>query len=303
MKVFITALTVCIVIIAILLIIIALFLLQIASISKQLSEHMDMETNTDIRLDIFTGPFTRLRDVINLYIDMRRRERAEIKRQEMKRKEFITNISHDIRTPVTSIAGYFQLLIQTEDKAKQKEYADIILGRLTRFRDLLEEFFDYSKIESEDSKPKADRVDIKRIISDSLFLYYNEIEEKFGSPMIDFGSGEYHVFGDKKDIERICQNVIKNALVHGREKFSVAVYTREDYVYASFANIPAGELPKDIDRVFERSFKGEESRSEITGAGLGLCIVKELVLKYGGNATAALDNGEFKLTIGLKRMK
>lgn len=276
---------------------------QVDSICRQLDMHEDPDTTSDIRLDILVGPFRKLRDKLNRIFEARTEERRRHLAIENNWKELVTNVSHDIRTPITSISGYFTLLLDTDDPEKKKLYADKINARLSFFSDMLENFFDYSKISSEDFKNSPEKLDIKSVLSETLFLYVDDIEGKLGEPKIDFEDEESYVYADRANVMRVFQNIIKNALVHGNGDFRVSLKSDKKNVIITFRNSTADELPEDINRVFDRTFIGDDSRSEVKSTGLGLCIVKELMEIMGGSAEAFGSDGAFGIALNFKKMQ
>ena len=276
---------------------------QVDSICRQLDMHEDPDTTSDIRLDILVGPFGKLRDKLNRIFEARCEERRRHLRIENNWKELVTNVSHDIRTPITSVSGYFTLLMNTDDPEKQKQYADKINARLRFFSDMLENFFDYSKISSEDFKNSPEKLDIKSVLSETLFLYVDEIEGKLGTPKIDFEDAEPSVYADRANVMRVFQNIIKNALVHGSGDLRVSLKSDNKNVIITFRNSTTEELPEDINRVFDRTFIGNDSRSEVKSTGLGLCIVKELMEIMGGSAEAFGNPGVFGIAVTFKKMQ
>ena len=276
---------------------------QVDSICRQLDLHENPDTTADIRLDRLVGPYRKLRDKLNRFLESRTAERRRHLTLENKWKELVTNVSHDIRTPITSVSGYFTLLMSTDDPVKKQQYADKINARLNYFSDMLENFFEYSRISSDDYKNNPEKTDIKSVLSETLFLYVDDIEGKLGTPKIDFEEKESYCYVDRANVMRVFQNIIKNALVHGDGDFRVNLESDEKHVIVTFRNSTKDELPEDINRVFDRTFIGDDSRSEVKSTGLGLCIVKELMVIMGGTAEAFGAPGVFGIAVTFKKMQ
>lgn len=275
---------------------------QMKSICRQLHVHRTEGSNTDIWLDIVKGPFHELQKELNLNIRKQREERKKHREQEQAFKELVSNVSHDIRTPITSISGYFQLFLDTKDEAKREEYAQIITGRLKGFQVMLEDFYDYSTVVSNDRKTVIEKCDITRLVSESLFLYYKEIEETLGEPVIIFPEKEIYAFASDKELRRVIQNVINNALHHGCGGFKVFIEENRK-VQIRFENRTKESLPENPEKVFERTYKADEARTN-GGSGLGLSIAKELIEKMGGTVTAySSEDDMFGIMIELEKCK
>lgn len=275
---------------------------QIQSICRQLRVHREEESNTDIWLDVLKGPFGELQKELNGYIRRQREERVEHRRQEKEFRELVTNVSHDIRTPITAIFGYFQLFIDTEDEAKREQYAAIIDKRLRQFQSMLEDFYVYSRAVSDDRSEDGQRCNISRIVSEGLFAYYREIEEGLGTPQLEFPEHEIYAYAVPGELQRAIQNIIKNALVHGCGELRVALEEREQQVLIRVENRTLEEIPTETDKVFQRTYKADSARNS-SGSGLGLSIVKELVEKMGGSVQAyAGPDNLFGILLTLKRL-
>lgn len=271
------------------------------SICRQLYIHRTEDSSTDIWLDIVKGPFCELQKEINLNIRMQREERKEHREQEQLFKELVSNVSHDIRTPITSISGYFQLFMDTRDETKREQYADIITGRIKGFQAMLEEFYDYSTVVSNDRKTVIEKCAIMRLVSECLFLYYKEIEETLGEPELMFPEKEIYAFASEKELRRVIQNVINNALRHGSDSLKVSIEENQK-VQIRFENRTKELLPEKPQKVFERTYKADDARTG-GGSGLGLSIAKELVEKMGGTVSAYTSENEmFGILIELEKI-
>lgn len=282
-------------------ILMVLYWRQMKSICRQLRIHRTEDSSTDIWLDIVKGPFGELQKEINLNIRMQREERKEHRKQEQLFKELVSNVSHDIRTPITSISGYFQLFMDTRDETKREQYADIITGRIKGFQAMLEEFYDYSTAVSNDRKTVIEKCAITRLVSESLFLYYKEIEETLGEPELLFPEKEIYAFASEKELRRVIQNVINNALRHGSDSLKVSIEENRK-VQIRFENRTRELLPENPQKVFERTYKADEARTG-GGSGLGLSIAKELVEKMGGTVSAYTSENEmFGILIELEKI-
>lgn len=281
---------------------IVLYWRQMKSICRQLCIHRTEDSSTDIWLDIVKGPFHELQEELDLNIRLQREERKAHREQEQAFRELVSNVFHDIRTPITSISGYFQLLLDTEDESKREQYAHIITGRLKGFQTMLEDFYDYSTVVSNDRKIVPDKCDITRLVSECLFLYYKEIEETLGEPRLLFPEKEVYALASDKELRRVIQNIITNALRHGCGSFQVSIEENEK-VQLRFENRTKELFLKNPQKVFERTYKADEARAA-GGSGLGLSIVKELVEKMGGCVTAYFsENGRFGILIELEKFK
>ena len=272
---------------------------QIKSVCRQLMIHRTEKSSTDYWMDVLPGAFNELQQELNLNQKNIREEEQDYRKREAEWKEFMSNVSHDIRTPITSVSGYFQLFLETDAPQKKQEYAGILKGRLEKFQEMLEDFFSYSTLISSDRKVETEYLDAVRCVSETMFLYIKEIENSFGTPEIIMPEKAICI-GNKKDLSRIIQNVIKNACKYGKDHLRVQIEVSNSVVITFENTVVGGVSESDIEHVFDRSFRADYSRST-AGAGLGLCIVHELAKEMGGQATAYLkDESVFGIKIELK---
>lgn len=220
----------------------------------------------------------------------REMQRTEIRYQEKEEEQrrMITNISHDIRTPLTSVSGYFQMLADTEDVQERERYMRIIRGRLQSLQELLEEFFTYVKIQNRKEEVAEELCDIRQILSESIFFFYDEID---GMQERDISLTEERLMvnGREEDLRRIFQNILKNAILHGNRKLRIRMNRAEQKAEIRIENETMEKLPENTEMVFERFYRADEARST-QSSGLGLSIVKELTEKMGGRADAYLPS-------------
>ena len=273
---------------------------QVNSICRQLRVHRLEDSSTEIFLDHIRGPFGKLQKELNEGIKKELEENAAAQKMETSRKQMIANMAHDIRTPLTSVTGYFQLLNETEDAEKRREYVDIIHGRLDDLETMLDDFFAYSASVSDDKKFEIETLNLTKFLSESLFLYYDAIEAKLGSPKIEYPEDDVYVYAEASSLKRVLQNVIKNAITHGNSGFKVSIERDEKSATISVENMTEEKLPDNLDLVFDRTYRSDPARSKL-GTGLGLCIAKELTERMGGSIKAISPReNTFAIVITLK---
>lgn len=271
---------------------------QIHSFCDQLFFHRKETTNKEISIDLRAKEIKQLQKELNLLYESMRARENEYQQEEQKIKQLITNISHDIRTPLTSISGYFQMLSETTDEAEQERYRSIICGRIRTMNDMLEELFSYTKIQNEENKKEEKLCDIRQILCETLFLFYDEIKEKNLEPVIDVPEEKVLIYGIEEDLNRIFLNILKNAMVHGEKIVKVRLTTSEQWAIISIENKTNETLPDHVEEVFERFYRGNIARST-QSSGLGLCIAKELTESMHGTIAAySKEPGWFGIETG-----
>jgi len=231
---------------------------------------------------------------------------VKTKRTEEERKKMISNISHDLRTPLTSLLGYIEVLqneaLSEEDK---REYLTIIQRKGKDISNLIEYFFELAKIDAGDIAIETNRVNISEIAQETLLDFYNDFEKQDIIPQINIPVSSFYVQGDSMSIKRILSNLFSNALRYGKTGKIVGVELREekDRIWVDVWNRGAVLSKSDIEHIFERTYTGEYSRNpSIRGNGLGLAIVKKLVELQEGNITIVSEGeGRTVFSFNLKK--
>lgn len=259
-----------------------------------LKEH---KTNMRLTSDLPFSELNNLIDNINDVLDLSRDIQRVSQQSEDSLKETITNLSHDIRTPLTSMDGYFQLLVQSDSEKERQHYIAVIQNRITSLKDMLEELFTYTKLQNDSYELAVESLDFGKCVFDTVFSFYDEFQKKDIEPKIDFCEGHLFIAGNHEAIRRALQNIIKNALEHGQKKIVFELQQNNDQVI--FRCLNDVENPDEIDmaQVFSRFYKADSARSN-TSTGLGLSIAKGLIEKMGGTIQADLNANIFAIEIG-----
>ena len=212
----------------------------------------------------------------NDILDLSREIKNTSQQSENNLKETITNLSHDIRTPLTSLDGYFQLLSQSESEEEQQHYIAVIQSRIISLKDMLEELFTYTKLQNESYEIALEPVDFGKCVFDTVFSFYDEFQKKGIKPEIDFCEGHFSILGNAEAVRRALQNIIKNALEHGKKEITLNLYKDKNEIVFRCSNDVENPSEVDIHEVFSRFYKADSARSNIS-TGLGLSIAKELI--------------------------
>lgn len=225
------------------------------------------------------------------------------KQLEKEKNELITNVSHDLRTPLTSIIGYVSLLKQNkcEDKEQCMEYIEVVDRRLQGLHVMINELFEYTKMTAGDFRLERSNVDLVALAG-HLSYEYAILYKKAGLQLEAQIEPEHcEVLLDVEKMMRVLQNLFENARKYA-VKGSVVhfhVYQNEKEVVLELQNETSGMHPEDMDRLFERFYKGDTSRSETDSSGLGLSIVKRIVELHEGKIKAIKDGTRicFQITL------
>jgi signal transduction histidine kinase len=204
----------------------------------------------------------------------------------------VTNISHDLRTPLTAICGYLDLLEREEKSQSVERYLSQIKNRMEALKALTEELFRYSVVTSS-QELKLERLDVVRALEESLLSFYGVMQEKNIQPEIHLPENPIYRNLDAAALNRIFSNIISNAVKYSDGDFSV---TMKDDGAITFTNTARQLNAVTVGRLFDRFYTVEASRNS---TGLGLSIAKFLTERLGGSLEAAYQAEQLHITIKL----
>lgn len=283
---------------------------QMQAICRQLAFIKQQETNKLISTQINSKDIRKLADYLNDILLESRKLEAEYRKKDCELRETITNISHDIRTPLTSLDGYFQLLSQCEKEEDQDRYIQIIKTRVSSLKDILEQLFTFVKLQNNSYILELDPCNLNQILCEVMFSFYDDIKAKGIEPNISIPEGVdelFYIDANEAGLKRVLQNMIKNALDYGRESFVLELKAipnskKSNTILLSLENKRNPEEEIEIDQVFNRFYRADKSRSRCS-TGLGLFIARELVKKMGGQISAYVDAETFGIKVEFEQMK
>ena len=268
----------------ILIVLLIIFILKTKEINRLTLELKKLNSEGKIeklRLSLPNKNIENLIIEINTLIDDKRKMENIYKEKDMELREAIANMSHDLRTPLTSIMGYVYLLNDDKlDKEERKEYLKIIEKRSLVLNDLITNFYGLSRIQADQYEIKFEPVNLELVLGEIIAAFYETLDYKFGEPEINIEEGLGPVLGDKQALNRIFTNLIENIIKHGEGEVKISLKKKNKYIVMEFSN-KAEELGlKDVNRIFEKFFTKDRMRTG-QNTGLGLAIVKLLVEKQG----------------------
>jgi len=207
-----------------------------------------------------------------------------LKRHEKLRSSFVANVSHELRSPITSIHGFAKGMLDgtVEDNDRDK-YTKIIVDESMRLKKLINELLDLSQIESGEFPLHLSKFDINEQIRRIIIRYIDRMEEKNIELNINLSDEYCMVFADIDRIDQILVNLIDNALKFTPEKGTISIWTRtdEEKVLVGVSDTGCGIPKEDLDYIFERFYKSDKSHTSKIGSGLGLSIVKKILDQHG----------------------
>ena len=240
-------------------------------IREQLSEKLNSDTNTLIDISSADKDMRALAADLNTQLVILRRKQLRFTQGDTELKTAITNISHDLRTPLTAICGYLDIIKTEEKSEKLGGYLDIIEDRAALMKQLTEEFFKYSVIISESEEYHTEEVTVNSVLEDSIMGYYAALCERGIEPSVRITQKPIIRNLNRADLARVFANLIANALKYSDGDLSISL---DDDGVISFSNTASSLDGVEVGRLFERFYTLESARNS---TGLGLAIARSLV--------------------------
>jgi len=277
---------------------------KLRKISGKLKEITD--TDSDERVMVFTEnkELMELAAQINRLLENHLKVKADYRRAEIASKKMLSNISHDIKTPMTVILGYLEIM-RINGKS-----TDELLGKIEQkaenVMELINQFFTLAKLESGDMAMELSKIDICEICRESILDFYEILTSNDFQVDIDVPELFIYIQGNKDAVQRILFNLVSNVVRYGADGKYLGVFLRADEksVYIDVTDKGKGIDKQFANSVFDRLFTLEDSRNRnIQGNGLGLTIAKNLALQLGGDIT--LESTPYEkatFTVRFKRM-
>lgn len=261
------------------------------ALGRDLVERRGQDTNTLLSLPCRDRELRRLASALNQELRALRQERLRYQQGDKELKEAVVNISHDLRTPLTAISGYLQLLQGQDLPPDAQRYLEQIGGRTQAMKRLTEELFRYSVVVSEENLAR-EPVDLRRAVEEALLSFYGALEGRGIEPQVRLPAEKVERLLDPAAVNRVLGNILTNALKYSAGDLEV---TLEESGRLTFSNSAPGLDPVAAGRLFDRFYTVEAARNS---TGLGLSIAKELTQRMGGSIGAELHGGT--LTVWLK---
>lgn len=296
MKVLVIALIVTLVLIAIFVIARLLALKkEMNNMIAQLRKYNNRQTDKKIDLSLFDKNLEQLGTEVNKLMDLYVDENRKRTRFEKELKQMIANMSHDLRTPLTSITGYIQMAEKENIPPEERgELLAIAKSRAKRLESLLNEFFELSVIESNDYLLKSEGINLRNVTIEVLMSFYDRFQEKGMEPVLSITDEDVFIRGDTSAAARVMENLFANAIKHSEGKIQISLQELNGTVRLMVKNDASSLTDEDVRRMFDRFYMADQSRTG-KSTGLGLSIVKSLMEKMGGKVTAKLKDEQLSI--------
>ena len=266
---------------------------SIKEIEKSFTYILKADTNNIITISSSDKDIKSLTISINNDLSDLRKQTLQYKSGNQELKKIITNISHDLRTPLTAIKGYIDLIQQEDLSNKQKKYLKIVEKKSNEMTELTKQLFEFSKLMDIDIKIKKEKCCINEILEETLVSYYNIFKEKDIVPKVSICSKKIYKLVNKISIIRIFENILSNVLKYSIGDFKVIMDENGTILFSNKSNSLDATT---VQKIFERYFSVENGKES---TGIGLSIAKKLIELNGGTIKAIYNNGYLIIEIVL----
>lgn len=261
-------------------------------ITQAFRDRLTEDTNTLIDVSTSDPCLRKLASEINVQLRQLRKERHRFQQGDRELKEAVTNISHDLRTPLTAISGYLDLLEREEHSKKTERYLASIRNRTEALKGLTEELFRYSVVTSS-QELKPERLDVVSVLEESLLSFLATLEQRGIQPQISLPESPLWRELDPGALNRVFSNILSNALKYADGDLTV---TMTEGGRITFSNHAPGLNALTVARLFDRFYTVEMGRNS---TGLGLSIARILTERMGGRLEALYENGVLSIQLTL----
>lgn len=288
------------VVIGILLVIIIILSIKILLVQKAareietaFAERLTTDTNTLIDISYQDKAMRKLAERLNIELRKLRKERHRFNRGDLELKEAVTNISHDLRTPLTAISGYLDLLDREEKSDVVNRHIATIKNRIEVMKRLTEELFQYSIVISAEYDLTMESLSINNVLEESILEFYGVLQQQKITPKILITENKITRKANGIALSRIFSNLMSNAMKYSDGDLEICLTDTGEII---FSNSAPDLNDMEVERLFDRFYTVENARKS---TGLGLAISRILIGKMNGEITAQYKNGRLNICVQL----
>lgn len=275
---------------------------QLSYMTSELKRIRKAQTKEKITITFGNQTIEQLAQQLNFLIDDKLESQRETIRTERQLTEMIASMSHDLRTPLTAIIGYIQLLEKEEISSEDRtHYITIIKTRAKQLHALIQSFFALSTLQESSESFSLEPIKIDTLIKQSAVTYYDFFKESEKSVQVNFPKTTSTIIGDKVACQRIIENILLNTIQHAADEVMIQLLESKDTVLFNVQNTVNITEHPDADRIFERLYTADTSRQ--THRGLGLPIVKQLMKQMNGHVFVEIEKNIFSITCVWNKLK
>lgn len=264
---------------------------SIRAIHTAFSNKRRDDTNTLISISTNDKEIRLLTNEINIQLRGLRKQQQQYLNGDREIKDAITNISHDLRTPLTAISGYLELLEKEERSTSAERYIEVIKNRVEALESLTEELFKYSVISTAQDSNHVDPVIINDVLEQSVAAFYTALHEHNITPNISLPESKVNRNLNRSSLSRVFSNLLSNAIKYSDGDLEITLSKAGEI---TFCNTASGLSEVQVGKLFDRFYTVETARKS---TGLGLTIARTLVEQLGGSITAKYENSKLSICI------
>ena len=277
--------------------------IKLKKISQKLEEIQDTDSDENVMVFTDNKVLMDLAAQINRLLENQRKVKVDYRRSEISSKKMLSNISHDIKTPMTVILGYLEIM--RLNSSGENEMLLKVEQKAQRVMELINQFFTLAKLEAGDTEIEISKIDVCEACRENVLDFYELLTQKEFQVQVDIPEEAVFVRGNKDALQRILFNLISNVVRYGSDGKYIGMFLRSDekYIYIDVVDKGKGIERGFAQNVFERLFTMEDSRNrEIQGNGLGLTIAQNLAHQLGGKITLESEpNVKTTFTVKLRK--
>ncbi len=266
---------------------------DLSDLTDQLERKLNDDTNVSLYVSGRDKQLCSITAKLNKQLDLLRKQQLQYQHGNTELKNAVTNISHDLRTPLTAISGNLYMIGKTDDLSEIREYISVIAERTETMKQLTEELFRYSMIVSNESKEDTEEVFVNQVLAESISSFYPVLTEKGITPSIHLTDARIVRNVTRSELARVFSNLLNNAVKYSDGDLEI---TLSDTGEITFTNTAKELSTVEVEQLFDRFYTAEVARNS---TGLGLSIARTLVERIGGTITADYDNGRLTIRIML----
>lgn len=271
---------------------------QLRKIKEELKETTDKSYNRQVRVDLFDKDLTAMTTQLNKNLDYQKQLKLETEKAEKSIRRSVSDIAHDLRTPLTVMKGNLQMLRMEETLSEKGiQYVDACVQKADEMREMADDFFQLSLLESDLEAVERKRVDMTEALLQFLATQEAVIRTKGLEPDVVFPQKSIFALADENLLGRMFGNLLNNVLRHAKgDTFQIRLEELDAECVITFSNMVDAPETLNVEALFERTYRGEKARTG-NGAGLGLYIVKLLAEKQKGSVKARLQENILEISV------
>ena len=264
---------------------------QIKNITEKIKKIGKEASNQTIRVESPAPIMVDLANAVNVQYDEIQQERQYFNRTMGEMRQNMADISHDLRTPLTSILGYLQLLQKSTALAgKEKEYLEIAYEKSLFLHSMVDGLFELARLEAGAVPLEFEKINAGNIVAEELASQYEAFLQAGKEPQVQLAEQPLWIIADRQAVKRIYANLLENMLCYSEGEMRITTNKQDEQVCVCFSNQCSSLRPEDVDNLFQRFYKADKSRTR-KSTGLGLAIVKEFTNQTGGTIEAQYQDG------------